>query len=196
MTTEMPVLAPSLRRAGSYPCLVLNATYQPLSAYPLSVWPWESAIHAVVQDRVDVVAEHDRVVRSPSIELKLPSVVALREYVPVKRTPAFTRHNVMLRDRSCCAYCGRKFASHDLTFDHVVPRAQGGRTCWTNIAMACGPCNVRKGARTPSEAGMMLCWRPWQPTNEELARAAGRIPEAHLHNGWRDYLFWEADLSE
>jgi 5-methylcytosine-specific restriction endonuclease McrA len=193
--SAMPQPAP-LSRAGSFPALVLNADYLPLSSYPLSIWPWEAAVNAVLSDRVAVVAHHDQVARSPSVTVQLPSVVALREYVPMKRTPAFTRHNVMLRDRYCCGYCGHKFPSQELTFDHVVPRAQGGKTSWTNIVMACAPCNNRKGARTPSEAGMTILWRPWQPSIPELSRAAGRLPPANLYNGWRDFLYWDGDLSE
>jgi 5-methylcytosine-specific restriction endonuclease McrA len=193
--SAMPQPAPP-NRAGSFPALVLNADYLPLSSYPLSIWPWEAAVNAVLSDRVAVVAHHDQVARSPSVAVQLPSVVALRAYVPMKRTPAFTRHNVMLRDRYCCGYCGRKFPSHELTFDHIVPRAQGGKTSWTNIVMACAPCNSRKGARTPSEAGMTILWRPWQPSVPELARAAGRLPAANLYNGWRDFLYWDGDLSE
>lgn len=192
----MPVVdtITSLRRAGAWPALVLNANHLPLTAFPLSVWPWETAIQAVVSDRVDVVHEHDRVVRSPSIELRLPSVVALRQYVPVKRRPAFTRYNVLIRDRYACGYCGHKYQSHELTFDHVIPRSRGGRTYWTNIVIACLGCNGKKGNRTPEEAKMPLQWRPWEPTPEELARAGMRFNLKTLHNGWRDYLFWDSEL--
>lgn len=186
----------TLRRAGAYPALVLNADYRPLSTFPVSVWPWETSIHAVIGERVNVVAEHDRVVRSPSVEMKLPSVVVLRDFVKVRRYPAFTRHNVLLRDKFCCAYCGHKFETRELTFDHVVPRAQGGKTRWENILISCGTCNVRKGNRTPSEARMPLLWRPWRPTADELGRSLGRLPEDQLHNGWRDYLYWDSPLDE
>ena len=49
-----------------HPALVLNADFRPLSYYPLSLWPWEEAVKAVYQDRVDVVSTYDKVVRSPS----------------------------------------------------------------------------------------------------------------------------------
>jgi len=182
------------RSIETLPTLVLNADYLPLSKYPLSTWGWQDTIKAVLKDAVAVVAEHDAFVRSPSLELKLPSIVALREYVPVMRTPAFTRHNILLRDRSSCGYCGHKFEARELTYDHIVPRAQGGRTTWLNIVMACMPCNGKKGARTPSGAGMTLLWRPWEPTFDELARIAGRISEENLYNGWRDFLYWDEPL--
>ena len=58
--------------------LVLNADFQPLSYFPLSLFGWEDAIKAVVKGSHVVVAEYDEVARSPSIEMKLPSVIALR----------------------------------------------------------------------------------------------------------------------
>ncbi len=130
----------------SCPALVLNADFRPLSYYPLSLWSWQDAIKAVCLDRVNIVSEYDRMVRSPSFAMRLPSVVALRDYVQPARHPAFTRFNVFLRDKFQCQYCGSK---DDLTFDHVVPRSKGGRTTWENVVAACAPCNLRKGNRMP-----------------------------------------------
>jgi len=92
--------------------------------------------------------------RSPSIEMRLPSVIALKEYVQAARNPAFTRFNVFLRDRFSCQYCGEPYPSHDLTFDHVVPRSRGGRTVWANVVTACSYCNLLKGNRLPQQSGM------------------------------------------
>src|SRR4029450_7755452 len=114
-----------LRHPDSCPALVLNADYTPLSYYPLSLWPWQTAIKAMFLERVDVVAHYDREVHSPSASMKLPSVIALRQYVRPNEHPAFTRFNLFLRDRFRCVYCG---SYRELTFDHVVPRAQGART--------------------------------------------------------------------
>ena len=106
--------------------LVLNADFRPLSYFPLSLWSWQDAIKAVFLNRVNIVAEYDRVVHSPSMAIKLPSVISLKEYIPADRRPAFTRFNVFLRDRFSCQYCGDAFPTHDLTFDHIVPRSCGG----------------------------------------------------------------------
>ena len=84
------------------PALVLNADYRPLSYFPLSLWSWQDAIKAVFLDRVNIVAEDDRTVRSVSFEMRLPSVVSLKTYVKPTRNPAFTRFNVFLRDRFQC----------------------------------------------------------------------------------------------
>ena len=109
----------------SCPALVLNADFRPLSYYPLSLWSWQDAIKAVFMDRVNIVSEYDTVVRSPSFDMRLPSVVSLKTYIKPSRTPAFTRFNVFLRDRFACQYCTGKFPAAELTFDHVVPRCRG-----------------------------------------------------------------------
>src|SRR6201995_5424049 len=90
----------------SCPALVLNADFRPLSYFPLSLWSWQDSIKAVFLDRVNIVSHYPQVVRSPTFEMRLPSVIALKEYVPSARRPAFTRFNVLLRDRFVCQYCG------------------------------------------------------------------------------------------
>ena len=92
----------ALRHLDNCPALVLNADYTPLSYYPLSLWPWQTAVKAVFLERVDIVASYNRVVHSPRAELQLPSVIALRQYVKPSEFPAFTRFNLFLRDRFAC----------------------------------------------------------------------------------------------
>jgi 5-methylcytosine-specific restriction endonuclease McrA len=179
------------RPPSGWPALVLNADYRPLSYYPLSLWPWQEVIKAVFLDRVDVVSEYDHVVRSPSFEMKLPSVVSLRNYVAQDRPPAFTRFNLFLRDSFACQYCG---SAEDLTFDHLIPRSQGGRTTWENIVTACAPCNLTKGGRTPRQAGMHPRQRPARPTMNRLQELGRRFPPHHLHESWLDYLYWDIEL--
>ena len=134
-----------------HPALVLNADYRPLSYYPLSLWPWQEAVKAAWLDRVDIVAEYDEVVRSPSTVFRIPSVVVLKDYVKPQKRVAFTRFNLFLRDEFRCQYCGAK---GDLTFDHVVPRASGGVTSWQNVVAACSPCNLKKGSKALHRTGM------------------------------------------
>ena len=91
-----------------FPALVLNADYRPLSYYPLSLWCWQDSIKSVFLDRVTIVSNYDRVIRSPSFSMKLPSVIALKSYVNPQSNPNFTRFNVFLRDKFSCQYCGSK----------------------------------------------------------------------------------------
>ncbi len=173
------------------PALVLNADYRPLSYYPLSLWPWQDAIKAKWLDRVDIVAEYDDVVRSPSTVIKIPSVVVLKDYVKPQKRVAFTRFNLFLRDEFCCQYCG---ARGDLTFDHVVPRAAGGITSWQNVVAACSPCNLRKGSKALYQTGFALRKKPRQPAAEELRNMGRKFPPNHLHESWMDFLYWDAEL--
>ena len=180
-----------LRDPASCPALVLNADYTPLSYYPLSLWPWQTAVKAVFLERVDIVASYEREVHSPSLDMKIPSVIALRQFVKPNEFPAFTRFNVFLRDRFSCQSCG---TPKHLTFDHVIPRRLGGRTTWENVATACAPCNLRKGGRTPAQAKMPLLVRPIRPTSWQLQERGRAFPPNYLHETWRDWLYWDVEL--
>ncbi len=179
---------------NAFPALVLNADFQPLSYFPLSLWSWHDSVKAVVTNRVNVVSEYDTEINSPSFSLKLPSVISLKEYIAAQRQPAFTRFNVFLRDRFSCQYCDTDLPSHELTFDHVIPRSRGGRTTWENVVAACAPCNLRKGGRMPHRAGMLPLRHPTRPTSHELQANGRHFPPNFLHESWRDFLYWDAEL--
>ena len=187
-------MTPHIRRAVSpeaCPALVLNADYRPLSYYPLSLWSWQDTIKAVFLDRVNIISHYERTVRSPSMEMKLPSVVSLKTYIKPARNPAFTRFNVFLRDRFTCQYCG---AQEELTFDHVIPRSRGGNTRWDNIVAACSPCNLRKADRMPEEVRMWPSMKPVQPSVHDLHMNGRLFPPNYLHESWLDYLYWDSPL--
>jgi 5-methylcytosine-specific restriction endonuclease McrA len=183
-----------VREPGSlrhHPALVLNADYRPLSYYPLSLWPWQEAVKAAYLDRVQIIAEYDTVVHSPTVEIRIPSVVVLKDYVKPQKRAAFTRFNLFLRDEFCCQYCG---ARGDLTFDHVVPRSRGGRTSWENVVAACSKCNLQKGSRSLKQSGLSLRRPPRRPMPEELMNIGRKFPPNHLHDTWVDFLYWDAEL--
>ena len=175
----------------SCPALVLNADHRPLSYFPLSLWPWQEAVKAVIMDRVNIVSEYERIVHSPTFQMRLPSVVSLKRYVQPKRSPAFTRFNVFLRDHLICQYCGE---GSELTFDHLVPRSRGGLTRWDNVVTACVTCNLRKGGRMDWEAQMFPRVRPHEPSVQELQANGRAFPPNHLHESWRDFLYWDMVL--
>ena len=179
------------RHPDNCPALVLNADYTPLSYYPLSLWPWQTAVKAVFLDRVTIVENYEREIHSPTRTMPIPSVIALRQYVKPSQYPAFTRFNLFLRDRFACQYCG---SGKDLTFDHVVPRRLGGRTSWENVTTACAPCNLRKGGRTPAQAHMPLHQKPWRPTSWQLQDNGRAFPSGYLHESWIDWLYWDVEL--
>src|SRR5688572_9511097 len=174
-----PLLNVHVNPGNGFPALVLNADFRPLSYYPLSLWSWQDAIKAVFLERVNIVEEYEHAVRSPTIEMKLPSVVSLKTYVKPSSHPAFTRFNVFLRDRFSCQYCGSR---DDLTFDHLIPRSRGGQTRWDNVVAACAPCNLRKGGVLAEQAGMRPRQMPYRPTVFELHRNGRLFPPNYLHD--------------
>jgi 5-methylcytosine-specific restriction endonuclease McrA len=171
--------------------LVLNSSYE-----PLEVTTWQRAITLWAAGKAEVVATHEREARSVSFTFRLPSVVRLLRYVKLGRRPQvqFTRANIYGRDDYTCQYCGTEHEPAQLTFDHVVPVAQGGRRGWENIATACEPCNRKKGGRTPEQAGMALLRQPRRPVvvvplmKLTLSR---RTPAS-----WHDWLYWNVKLEE
>jgi len=158
--------------------LVLNASYE-----PLHVTSAKRAITLVQYGVAEVLEESDDVVRSPSTELHVPSVIRLRRYVrrPRAHPIPFNRRNVLRRDHFACQYCGSR---EDLTIDHVYPRSRGGRHGWDNVVTACRLCNQRKGSQTPDEAAMPLKMPPRAPSFGFYAY--GQF--AQMREGWSKYI--------
>jgi len=141
--------------------LLLNASFQ-----PLQVISWQKAIQLFFSGKVEIVESSDQMVRSVSVTIPIPRVLRLIKYVPLKsrkNVVRFNRNNIFLRDHHTCQYCGQKPPASQLTMDHVNPVVKGGPKSWENIVTACRPCNLKKGGRTPEEAGMRLKHPPREP---------------------------------
>lgn len=172
--------------------LLLNATYE-----PLKVVHWQKAVSLFYQGKVEVISVYDREVRSVSFSFKLPSVIRLLRRIRIRRRfdyIPFSRANIYARDNYTCQYCGDVFPAPDLTFDHVVPVAQGGRKDWENIVTCCVGCNRRKGGRTPDQAGMRLRRAPRRPARAPAIRLTVGLRDAP--DSWRDYLYWNIELDD
>jgi 5-methylcytosine-specific restriction endonuclease McrA len=172
--------------------LLLNASYE-----PLKVVHWQKAITLLCQGKVEVISVYDREIRAVSITFRLPSVIRLLRYIKFKRRfdyVPFSRANIYARDQYTCQYCGEAMPTSDLTFDHVMPVAQGGRKDWENIVTCCIPCNRRKGGRTPGEAEMQLIRAPRRPGSVPAIRIT--IGLRNAPESWRDYLYWNVELDE
>ncbi len=172
--------------------LLLNASYE-----PLRIVHWQKAITLWCQGKVEVISVYDREIRAVSFTIRLPSVIRLLRYVRVRRRldyVPFSRANIYARDEYTCQYCGEPHALGDLTFDHVVPVAQGGRKDWENIVTCCITCNRRKGGRTPEEAGMRLVRVPKRPVSTPAIRIT--IGLRNAPDSWRDYLYWNVELDD
>ena len=183
----------SIRKLDRHPALLLNADYQPMSWLPLSLWNWQEAVKAVFSGKVIVVDVYPEIfISAANIEVPLPSVIALTDYVPqFNQVPAFTKRNVFLRDEYRCQYCGNIFHTRDLSLDHVVPRCKGGPLNWENAVTCCRKCNGRKGSLDLSEIksiGMQLLRPPRTPTQYELAKTASRMLPRKVHPTWEPYL--------
>jgi 5-methylcytosine-specific restriction endonuclease McrA len=173
--------------------LLLDAGYA-----PISIISWTRAISLLWLGKVEVIEEYDREIRSPSVALRLPAVVRLiRRIARGKRRVRFSRQNIYLRDGGKCQYCRHKVSLAECTFDHVVPRVKGGRTCWSNVVLACATCNRKKGAKTPAQAGLRLKKEPKMPTHIPYVvfklHQLGEVPTQ-----WRDHLasleYWTSSL--
>ena len=176
--------------------LVLDARYAPVARVS-----WFRALGLLFARKAEVVEVYeDRAVRSVTVEFAVPSVV--RFVRAIRRGPdkvRFSRENVFARDRGRCQYCSRVLARAEATWDHVVPRKQGGHTRWTNIVIACVPCNQRKGGRTPHQAGMTLRRLPEEPRylSGGVCLTLAREPIPESWRAWlRDAAYWHVKLEE
>jgi 5-methylcytosine-specific restriction endonuclease McrA len=138
---------------------------------------------------------HDDWIRAINYELQVPRVIRLLGYDRIpKQTLRFNRRNLFARDGHVCQYCGDSFPTSELSLDHVVPRSRGGDTCWENIVCACVGCNVKKGGRTPKEAGLKLIRPPVKPKRSPLLSMKLGNPKYESWKTFIDNVYWNVDL--
>ena len=119
-----------------------------------------------------VQAHGDQYIHTPNFRILVPEVILLTGFNRMPpRTVKFNRRNIYMRDHYTCQYCGVQPGGDELTIDHVVPRAQGGISSWTNCVLACVACNKRKADRTPAQAGFRLRKPPVRPAWKPLYAA-------------------------
>jgi 5-methylcytosine-specific restriction endonuclease McrA len=163
--------------------LVLDRSYQ-----PINVVPWQKAISYLARERATVLEEYPTQLRAG---MAMPAVVTLNHsYQRQKQRVKFSRHNLLARDKNRCQYCGQKLPASELTYEHVIPRCQGGTTCWENVVMACVACNKQKANRTPEQAGMKLLTKPARPS--WIPQYNPRLRSSQVPPEWRDY--WTVEL--
>ena len=197
-----------MRSGLDTPVLVLNRTYQPVqvtSARRAFTLLYLGAAQAIAPDfrTFDFaswselsIAAGDDVVHTIGRAIRVPRVIVLQLYDRLPRGKVrLSRLNVYARDDDTCQYCGRRPSRPELNLDHVVPRAQGGRTTWENVVCCCDECNLRKGARTPTQAGLRLLRPPRRPDWSPFLRGR-RI----AHREWLPFLglvdasYWNVEL--
>lgn len=173
--------------------LILNADAQPISIIPLSSENWHEAVKLMWVERAEVLHEYDDwEVHSPSLTLKVPSVILLRDYVKVARNIKYCRENILIRDDFTCQYCGLncRECQEELTLDHVIPRYHGGKTSFTNITAACHSCNLEKAHYMKMKPKTV----PKRPSYWELAAKVMGYPITVPHESWIDYIGWDPAL--
>jgi 5-methylcytosine-specific restriction endonuclease McrA len=190
--------------------LVLNRVYQPI--HITSVRRAFSLLYQGAARAIDeqfqtfdfeswsalAVALHQDAIRTVDRRIRVPRVIVLMAYERMPKTRVrFSRFNIYARDDNTCQYCGGRMPRADLNLDHVVPRSRGGATTWENVVCSCVPCNLRKGGRTPQEAGMHLLRPPTRPRWTPMFRSATRRA---FYREWRPFLsladaaYWNAEL--
>ncbi len=195
-------------KALKRPTVVLNRNWQPVHVATVEralVLLWNESARVVDPEDFQLYtwedwsklkpAKGEPFIQAVRFRLRVPEVVALTGY---DRTPqatvTFSRRNVFKRDHFTCQYCGSQPGTEELTVDHVIPRAQGGVSSWTNCVLACVACNKRKADRTPEQAGMKLRKKPVRPTWKPLyGEHSVRIAS------WSKFVseaYWNVQLAE
>ena len=190
--------------------LVLNKNYQPLTIISLKralsllvvgvakavdenyrQFDFQSWVELSVANNEDYVGLVNRIIKVPKVVL-----LCYCDRQPKKHVK-FSRHNIYLRDKNICQYCGNQFQRSELNLDHVVPRSLGGKSSWNNVVCSCYSCNLKKGGRTPEQARMRLLKEPCQP-NWNLLYGFERYPMKE----WMPFLnvvdasYWHLELDK
>ncbi len=161
---------------------------------PLKIIPWQRAITLLFLNKIEVIESYNKDIKSTSIVIKMPAVVRLLSAFKRRKKPVrFSRVNIYGRDKYSCQYCSKKISMSNGTYDHVVPRAQGGKTEWTNIVTCCEPCNSKKGGRTPAQARMKLRKKPIRPAWVPITLI--NVSKESAPDAWASYIYWTSALS-
>ena len=161
---------------------------------------WAQLSSEIGSDDAAAGGEGNDFIHTVNRALLVPRVIVLQVYDRMPRTKVrFSRHNIYMRDDNTCQYCGRQLPRVDLNLDHVIPRAQGGRTTWENVVCCCIDCNLSKGARTPEQASLKLLKQPvrprWTPTFRGQTGKV-RYREWLPFLGVADASYWNVELKE
>ncbi len=137
----------------------------------------------------------NKLIKSPSVAILIPDAIYLPYYESLPKTEVvFSRQNLLLRDKFRCQYCGKLLKNpKDRTIDHVIPKSRGGKTVWTNVVLCCKKCNLKKGNRTPEEAGLKLLKIPKAPKWQALILE--EFPK-HKKEVWKVFLNFAGILED
>ncbi len=141
--------------------------------------------------------ETEEVVRSVNFTIKIPEIIVLTLYGGLpRRDVVLSRKNIFERDKNTCQYCSKQCKREDLTIDHVIPRSRGGTNSWTNLVIACYPCNMKKANRLPKEAGMHPRSTPKKPRWIPYMGVQFSEVKRLSWQKFVDKAYWETELKE
>ncbi len=162
--------------------LILNQSYEPLQFCSA-----KRGIVMVLNGRAEQIEVDGYFVKSPNATFQLPVVIRVLKMVKrnKKKQMSFSKKNILRRDNFTCQYCEDK--DNPLTVDHIIPKSRGGKTSWTNVVVACKPCNLKKGNRNLLEAQMKLRKPPVRPNFHFQPIAVPEGPPSHLES-WKKYM--------
>jgi 5-methylcytosine-specific restriction endonuclease McrA len=165
---------------------VENNTYL---SYDIAGWMEISQLKAQFERE-----QHD-FVRTVRLELAVPRIIRLLGYDRLPRQDVkLNRRNIYARDNGMCQYCCKKFPSQELSLDHVIPRAHGGKTTWDNLVCACVYCNAKKGGRTPQQARMHLMKQPVKPKRNPVINMRLGSDKYASWKHFLDHAYWSVEL--
>jgi len=120
--------------------LVLNLDYT-----PISVCTVQRAFLLVYLNKAELIkANTNYAFHTVNRVFSMPTVIKINKYVNIPyKGVVLSRENVFKRDGFTCQYCG---TNKELTLDHLIPKAKGGETSWSNLVTACKQCNSKKGS--------------------------------------------------
>jgi 5-methylcytosine-specific restriction endonuclease McrA len=163
--------------------LVLNSTYE-----AINICNVKRAILLIFSGIAVVQENNGNKVHSPSLTMDVPSVIRLTRFINlVNKKVVLNRKNVLLRDKYTCQYCAKVFHPSELTIDHIIPRANGGKSRWENVVASCKICNNKKGQKTVWKAKMSLVNKPSSPNYIYFLHIMRHF--ATKNNLWMKYLF-------
>ena len=189
----MAIRVVSARRAFSLLCRnlaeVVSVENEAYISYDMDGWLEISQLKAQFERET-----HD-FVRTVRFEVAVPRIIRLLGYDRLPRQDVkLNRRNIYARDSSTCQYCGKKFPTQELSLDHVVPRALGGKTTWDNLVCACVYCNARKGGRTPTQAHMHLHKLPHKPKRNPVINLRLGTDKYASWKHFLDHAYWSVEL--
>ena len=127
--------------------------------------------------------------------IAVPRIIRLLFYDRLPRSEVkFNRRNIFARDKNSCQYCGKRYPTTELSLDHIIPKSMGGKSVWANVVCSCTGCNVKKGGRTPRQAGMTLIQKPIKPKHNPLVHVHLSHQRYRSWKQFLDHAYWSVEL--